>query len=173
MLKIVNRLNQLKFSELMSVYSEGNVENGAERYPDLSKEAQIREAELDFYSYLNETFFCTEGAYYALWEDDNRYVSALRMEPYNDGWLLCALETKPSERRKGHAANLINAVLDYMAMPAETTIYSHVWKGNKASVSTHLKCGFRIELDYAIYLDGSILQNHYTFAKHIKKSETC
>ena len=57
MLKIINTISQLKFSKLMCVYSEGNLLNGSERYPYLSLESQIREAEHDFYNYLNEVFF--------------------------------------------------------------------------------------------------------------------
>ena len=167
MLKIVNGMNQLKFSELMYVYSEGNRENGAERYPNLSVDAQIREAEFDFYNYLNDVFFRTEGTFYAIWEENHRYLSALRMEPYKDGWLLCALETVPNERNRGYASKLISCLFDYLRTFNMKIVYSHVTKDNYASIATHMKCGFQIEKDHAVYLDGSVLYSCYTMAYHM------
>ena len=119
MLKIVNSMNQLDFSKLMYVYSEGNTQNGAELYPHLTIESQIREAELDFYRYLNDIFFRIADAFYAVLESNNHYLAALRMEPYRDGWILCALETTPSERNRGHAAELINSVKNHLPQGEE------------------------------------------------------
>ena len=172
MLKIIYSMSQLKFSDLMTVYYEANCENGAEKYPILSKDAQVREAEYDFYQYLNEVFFKTQNAYYAIWEEGNRYITALRVEPYNDGVLFSALETLPSVRRKGYASTLIQSVQEYLRHLGEIPIYSHVSKGNVASMATHLKCNFRILLDYAVYLDGSVLHNSYTLFYDYKKGET-
>ena len=81
MLLIIKSMHQLKFSELMSVYMESNFLNGKERYSDLSQEAQIYEAEQDFYQYLSDVFFRQDRSYYAFWEYCGRYVSALRVEP--------------------------------------------------------------------------------------------
>lgn len=64
-------------------------------------------AEEDFREYLSQVFFAAEGAAYFILEEAGRYVSALRLEPYEDGLLLEALETAPEERRKGYAAHLI------------------------------------------------------------------
>ena len=172
MLKIINNLSQLKFSNLMYVYSEGNLENGAERYPQLQPAAQIREAELDFYGYLSDVFFNEQDAFYAVWETGNRYVSALRIESYQDGWLLSALETAPSDRRRGYATHLINAVKKYLVDLGDMKLYSHVSKRNQASLATHLNCNFQIALDYAVYLDVSVNQKCYTLVYDSKKCET-
>ena len=172
MLKIVKSMSQLDISKLMYVYSEGNTQNGAELYPHLSIEAQIREAELDFYRYLNDVFFRIADAFYAVLESDYRYLAALRLEPYRDGWLLCALETAPGERKKGYATELINSVKKYLIVKGDFKIYSHVSKRNLASLSVHRKCGFKTLLDYAVYLDGSVLHNSYTLILDSKKSET-
>ena len=171
MLKIINTISQLKFSKLMCVYSEGNLLNGSERYPYLSQESQIREVEQDFYNYLNEVFFRIEGAFYALWEVDGSYLAALRMEPYRDGWLLCALETALAVRRRGYATLLVSSVLKYLSQREEMKIYSHVSKRNLPSIATHAKCGFHIHSDCAVYLDGSVHHNCYTFVYDNKKSE--
>lgn len=160
MLTIIKTMKDLDFRQLMSVYEEGNRENGAEFYPDLSEGQQILRAEQDFYQYLRECFFKTQGAFYALWLEGEKYISALRLEPYQDGFLLEALETAPDHRRKGYAGKLIQAV---QSLPEIGKIYSHVHKKNTASLKTHESCGFRRILDHAVYIDGSVQTNSSTY----------
>ena len=148
MLLIMKRLEELDFSALMDVYIEGNLEK-AEEYGD----AGLLRAEREFYDYLREDFFRQKGAFYAVWKVSGRYVSALRLEPYKDGWLLEALETAPDHRKLGHAKALMGAVLDMMG---EAIIYSHVSRRNEASLKTHFACGFAKHLDHVVYLDGSV-----------------
>lgn len=164
MLKIIETMGQLRFSDLMDIYIEGNIENGGARYPGLSPSQQLREAELDFYQYLNDVFFKQKESFYALWEAEGRYLSALRLEPFHDGLLLSALETAPEARQRGYAAQLIAAVTAYLAEQGSGVIYSHVSKRNLPSVKTHQKCGFQIIADHAVYSDGSVLHSSYTFA---------
>lgn len=153
MLCFAYKMCELNFDELMLVYEEGNRENGAESYPDEPEMYQIQLAEQDFREYLQSVFFKTKGAFYAILEKDGHYVSALRLEPFRDGLLLEALETKPSERKKGFAALLIRSVLQEV----ETRpVYSHINKRNKPSQKTHAACGFRKLHDFAEYIDGSV-----------------
>ena len=149
---------ELNFQQLMDVYAEGNEENGEEMWPGLNREQMLLRAEQAFYEYLAEVFFPVDGAVYAIWEENGVYISALRLEPYEDGLLLEALETAPAERRKGYAERLIQAVQD--AFPQK--IYSHVSKKNAPSLAVHKKCGFRQVLDYAKYIDGSVARNAVT-----------
>lgn len=153
MLKFYTRLSQLRFGELMEVYVEGNRENGAELYPHLLLEQQLQHAEQDFYGYLHDIFFPAEGAVYAVWEVGGKYISALRLEPYRDGLLLAALETKPSERERGYAKALVRQVL---REKRGTVIYSHVSHKNIPSLRVHQACGFEKISDTAVYLDGSV-----------------
>lgn len=162
MLKIYKNLRELDFQRLMTIYEEGNRENGQERYPELPEGQQILRAEQDFYQYLRECFFPTEGAFYAVWEEDGQYVAALRLEPYQDGLLLEALETRPDMRRRGYAKTLIRSVLE---VTREIRVYSHVSKRNLPSLRAHYACGFEIWMDYAVYADGSVLQNSYTLCR--------
>lgn len=164
MLLIAKRLKDLSFGKLMKVYEEGNRENGQDFWPDESPDRQIALAEEDFYDYLDQTFFKTSGVYYAIWEEEGRYASALRIEPYQDGFLLEALETAPDQRRKGYAKTLIQAVLAYMKIGK---IYSHVSKRNLPSLRTHEACGFRKILDHAVYADGSVLSTSVTLIREI------
>ena len=117
---------------------------------------QLALAEEDFREYLSQVFFAAEGAAYFILEEAGRYVSALRLEPYEDGLLLEALETAPEERRKGYAAHLICETVAYLKKSGPVRLYSHVLRGNTASLRTHEKCGFRQISDCARYIDGSV-----------------
>ena len=154
MLLIMKRLEELDFSALMDVYVEGNLEK-AEEYGD----GGLLRAEREFRDYLREDFFRQRDAFYAVWEEKGKYVSALRLEPHKDGWLLEALETAPDCRRNGYAKMLMGAVLELMG---QAIVYSHVSKRNEASLRTHYACGFRKHLDYVAYLDGSVSRRAVT-----------
>jgi len=167
MLIIATKLSDIRFSDLMEVYLEGNTQNGSERYPAHSPQQQLLFAEQDFYQYLQEVFFRQKHAVYALWQAGSRYTAALRLEPYLEGLLISALETRPDDRHKGYATMLINAVIDYLAADGGGILYSHVSKHNKASIVVHQKCGFEKILDHAVYLDGSVMNNCYTFQINI------
>lgn len=162
MLLLAASLEKLSFRQLMEVYREGNQENGAQLAPEETSERQLELAEQSFYGYLKHTFFPTPGAFYAVLEEKGSYVSALRMEPYRDGLLLEALETKPSERRRGYAGKLIRQLLPILKQQGVKRIYSHVHKKNTASLKTHAACGFRIVSDCAVYIDGSVNHRSYT-----------
>ena len=151
MLFLAKNLREISFAQLMEIYEEGNLENGGLMHPDLPESQQIMYAEQSFYQFLAEGFFPVPGAVYAVWVENGKYVSALRLEPYMDGLLLEALETAPNQRRKGYAEKLVRSVQAEFSRK----IYSHVSKRNKASLAIHEKCGFRQILDYARYIDGS------------------
>lgn len=153
MLQIFDRLNQLRFGELMEVYSESVAENGEELYPNLSENEQIIQAQQDFYAYLQQGFFTDQEDIYCIWEENGRYICALRLEHYQDGLLLEALETRPEYRRRGYAEKLIRAVQQQLG---EQKVYSHISHKNVASLAVHQKCGFEKILEYARYADGSV-----------------
>jgi len=161
MLRVCKKLDELKFGQLMAVYEEGNRENGQELYPDLSAGEQMLRTEQDFYQYLRDDFFKAEEAAYYLWQINNSYVSALRLEKYRDGLLLEALETIPDKRGEGYASSLIRAVQQLPEL-AGRKIYSHVGKWNEASLKTHKRCCFEIISDRAVYVDGSVNDRCYT-----------
>lgn len=163
MLHLAKKCSELNFSKLMELYEESNRENAVEFWPDLSENEQMLRAERAFYQYLQEDFFKVESAYYAVWKEDGRYLSALRIEPYEDGALLEALETKPDCRNRGYATMLMQAVLKQEMRK----IYSHVSKNNIPSLRTHEKCGFQKILDHAVYVDGSVSTNSFTLCREV------
>lgn len=156
MLCVYYRLQDLDFTQLMGIYSEGNKENAAERYAEYDLNVAILNVEQDFYQYLKDVFFLEMGAFYAVWQENDVYFSALRMEPYRDGLLLEALETHPDRRKCGYAKKLISAVLEQLKNTDTPAVYAHIHKRNIASVRTHLSCGFSRISEQAVYIDGSV-----------------
>lgn len=156
----------------MEVYREGNLENGADMAPDETEARQIQLGEDNFYQFLTG-FFRIPGAMYAVWSEGDRYVSALRLEPWKDGLLLEGLETLPEMRQRGYAKELIRAVQKAICVQDGVKIYSHVSKKNTASLRTHESCGFQIVSDYAVYVDGSVNSRAFTLCceKKVDKSQ--
>lgn len=152
-LVVAQSLRELSFGKLMEVYSESNLENGRDLWPNETEGRLLALAEQEFYNYLQQVFFRTSGAQYLIWEADGCYVSALRLEPYRDGLLLEALETAPQHRGKGYAAALMQAALE---SAGSMKVYSHVGKKNAASLRVHEKCGFMRISESAVYADGSV-----------------
>jgi len=167
MLYIVRSGRDLDFRQLMDVYEESNRQWAREHYPYLSESEQILRTEQDMYENLR-CFFLDRASFYAIWEQDGSYVSAVRFEPYKDGMLLEALETKPAERKRGYAKQLVTAVLDQM----HGKIYSHVDKHNHASLAVHKACGFAEISDYSVCVDGSVSHSAVTFCTESKQAQT-
>lgn len=160
MLLIATKMYELNFSQLMEVYYGSNQENGAYFFPEESPGRALILAEQKFREYLQEDFFAHIGAAYYIWQEDGQYVSALRLEPYEGGVLLQALETKPDSRAMGYAGKLIRETL--RTLPGGTKVYSHVSKRNAASLAVHCACGFRQMLDYAVEIDGTVTRKCVT-----------
>lgn len=160
MLTVAKRLQQLQFGQLMAVYAESNRENGEDFYPQLSPQAQLLQVEQEFYAYLSDCFFRQPDAAYYTWSDNGKYVSALRLEPYRDGFLLEALETHPEHRGRGYAKMLLRAVQERAEYER---IYVHISRRNALSIAVHTACGFRKVLNHAVYADGSVLHSSDTW----------
>lgn len=150
---VARSMRDLSFGKLMEVYSESNLENGRDLWPDETEDRQLALAEQEFYQYLQQVFFRTPDAKYFIWEENGCYLSALRLEPYRDGLLIEALETAPEYRQKGYAARLVQAALE---SAGSMNVYSHVGKKNTASLRVHEKCGFMRISESAVYADGSV-----------------
>lgn len=149
MLLITDKLSGLSFSGLMGVYAESNALNAQDQ------EIPLLEVEQGFYDYLRQVFFAREGTFYVVWTEAGAYVSALRLEPYKDGFLLTGLETAPEHRRKGYAGKLMAQAVKLDVL-GRKPVYSHIHKNNEASQGAHAACGFVKVSDWAVYLDGSV-----------------
>lgn len=160
MLTVATSLRQLNWAQLMALYEEGNRENGEDLYPDRPPEQQLFLAEQDFYDYLRGEFFSQPGDRYCLWTVDGTYVSALRLQNYQDGLLLEALETHPNYRGEGYAKRLIRAVLETVE---GQRVYSHISPRNGPSLAVHKACGFQKILNHSVYADGSVNSRCHTY----------
>ena len=164
MVKIVTKLTQLRYSDLMAVYEQSNRACAAQHYGALDANDGLIRAEQELYAYLGEIFFERSGAFVGIWEENGEYVSAVRMEPYLDGLLLNGLETAPEHRNKGYAQRLVAAVLQDVRLP----VYSHVHKENGPSLRVHRACGFSVVGQGAIYLDGTQTDESLTLCRKSK-----
>lgn len=142
---------QLDLTQLLCVYRE-SLESG-----DLFSSTQ------EFYDYWSCGFFSQTGVSCAVWEEDGVYISAMCLEPYRDGLLVTALETRPEERGRGMAGKLISAVLQRLKSDDDLKIYSHIQRRNIPSLRLHKSCGFSFCSDHAVFLDGSISRNYDTY----------
>ena len=107
-------------------------------------------------------YFSEADTILAVWEENGQYLSSLRFEPYEDGFLISCLETNSQVRRQGYASRLVNELLSDVCRP----VYVHVEKKNRASLGFHEKLGFRVFKDLAVYVDGSVYHSSCTMKKN-------
>ena len=141
MLIIARNVSDLKVFTLAEVYDLNTLDEGQ-----------------DFYGFLSEDFF--PDGICCVWEEKGRYVAALRLQRWQDGYLLEGLQTHPDHRGRGHAKQLIAESLEALKMEK---VYSHIRRYNAPSIAAHTACGFRKILDYATYLDGSVHPHSDTY----------
>lgn len=135
-----------------------------ERYADLmlEDETDTWQSRENLYRYMSEVFFAkAENMCYVL-EDEGKYLSSLRIEHFEDGYLVHALQTMKLERGKGYASALFEEMKKDIVLEEDKHIYSHILKNNKPSIVLHRQMGFQRLLDYAKLLDGSVSWNYFT-----------
>ena len=159
MLQLIYRLQDIHYGQLMRVYAQAIAENGSANYPRKGRSAQIMLAEQDLYDYLR-FILVDHCATIAVWAPQGQYEAVLRLEEYRDGLLIAGLETAPEARNRGYASALLMAVVRQFS---SKRLYSHIGKQNLVSLHLHEKCGFRRISDQAVYLDGSVSDNAYTY----------
>ncbi len=142
MLRIIKSKRELNFRLFADIYAQPDTVNG---------EQQLRQ-EQQLYAYVT-SFLEHMDTFCAVWEISDRYVSALRMEPYKDGLLLTGLQTIHDAWGRGYATALLRSVLMQMN---GITVYSHVDLNNRRSLAVHKSCDFEKILDHAVFIDGSV-----------------
>lgn len=140
MILLANGSSDLNMEKLSRVYCRDN-ELERNRFCD------------DVYDY-----FAMHIGGYAVWQEGEDYVCAVRLEPYRDGFLISCLQTGEGFRRQGYAESLIRA----MQLKLGKKLYSHVAKSNRPSLQLHQKCGFCRISDTAVLLDGTVTSRYVT-----------
>ena len=159
MLLRISRFDDLDERKLMDIYSESNFENTDYFFPDMwDQNEAVRKVDEGFLGFLKDEFFSQSGSEYWVLESDGVWVSALRLSRIEKGlYYLEALETRPDCRRQGHAARLLDGVIDELKKAGPFRICDCISKRNTASIKTHEKCGFSIvsEAGYDYLLNES------------------
>lgn len=163
LLEFKKMTNEEMYRLVHDVYFEASFEIAKEKHPNLSDLTEaIREEEHYFVEkFLNKFFSKNENVYYVL-EEEDKWVSALRLTKLDGFYYLEALETAPNQRKKGYASKLICEVIKLIEKNEQAVIRSNVNKTNYASLATHKKCGFVIEKENGInYILGTERENVY------------
>ena len=145
MLVIIRRYEDLDEKKLMEVYAGSNGENAEEFWPGEDRACAVQKVEQGFLDFLRTEFFTGPCPAYWIWEEEGRWVSALRTNRLEPGfYYLEALETRPDSRRQGCAARLLGEVIRALKEQGPFRLCDCVHKENLASLQTHAACGFRI-----------------------------
>ena len=145
------KMNEQEMHHMVrEVYPEGCIENAREKYPEREDlTGAIQEEEDYFVGFLKRFMESEKNRYYVL-EVDGKWVSALRLTKLDGFYYLEALETASEHRRNGYAEALINEVISLLKKRGQAVIRSNVNKSNVASLATHKKCGFRVEMENGV-----------------------
>ena len=165
MLKLLYTMGELDFARLSQVYRESIRRAGEANRPDLSEYQQNCYGESVLHEDLMMLF--RHGGICAVLTQGKDYVCAMRLESYQDGYLIAGLETDPEYRRRGFAGQLMQLVCLTLAEKGVKTLYSHIKNSNVASIKVHENCGFGTALDHAVFLDGSVDTRSKTYVKRL------
>ncbi|MBR3298874.1 MAG: GNAT family N-acetyltransferase [Clostridia bacterium] len=163
MFLIIKSFEELDGRRLMDLYSEGNIENAEELYPDEDRAQAVRKVEESFLDFLKNKFFAAEGSEYFILVENGEWVSALRTSRIRDElYYMEALETRPDMRQRSFAKKLLLEVLGELKKRGRFELYCCVSKKNEPSIRTHLAAGFAIvsENGYS-YLQNSTNERTY------------
>lgn len=142
-----NKIDGIDLDKLMDIYEESNLENlymvKSGLYDKSDKGSLYQKVRQAYTDYLKNDFLKSGKNYLAILIDEKSYLSALRLFDGGKYFLLEALETNLSFRRKGYGEKLLSKVLDNFANREE--IRSEVGKNNKKSLNLHKKLGFKIK----------------------------
>ena len=143
----IRRFSDVNLDALLDVYSQSLGQKNWSEVNTFLEDLQL--------------FFNNKNVRVIQWVEEGKAVAAMRLEPYQNGFLITCLETHPHYRRKGYALRLLESVMG--SNPG--VYYSHVDKRNKPSLQLHRKLGFETIFDYAVHVDGSVYSGSVTLRK--------
>ncbi len=161
-----DRLEALDFPKLMGVYRESNLENIPYLFPEeKDPERGLRAVEEGFFDYLRTGFFAAPGNRYYVLDDNGCWVCAIRLSPVPSRASASyaeALETAPTQRRKGYARKLMELLAFSLAQDGPFELTDSVHKKNEASLAFHKSVGFEIVQENAVCaLNGNVNEQAY------------
>ena len=163
LIKITN-FKDINKRKLMDAYKESNFENTDYFFPDeKDKEKAVIKVEEGFLDFLKNNFFKKEEATYYVLEENDIWVSALRVCKVKDLYYLEALETHPDYRKQGYGYKLLSSVIEDLKKNGSFRLCDCINKKNIPSIRTHEKCGFKIVAQEGHdYLNEDIGENNYS-----------
>ena len=159
MLILAHNRDELRMTELAELYGNDLQvpwQDDLPEEPDAESLAQLRG---EFTVYLSARFFSKPEIlpgirpFYAVWEVEGNYVSALRVHVYSQGLSLEALCTAAGERGKGYATELLKATAAHLARLGHFDLYALVPKHGKQVQRILQSAGFVRILDYGTRQD--------------------
>ena len=164
MLIKISNYNDVNKRKLMDVYKESNFENTDYFFPDEKDKAKaVTKVEEGFLDFLKNDFFKKEEATYYVLEENDIWISALRICKVDDLYYLEALETHPDYRNMGYGYKLLNAAIEELKKNGPFRLCDCISKKNIASIKTHVKCGFKIVSEEGHdYLNDDTSENDYS-----------
>lgn len=163
MIIIADSIKKIDFSQLAILCVDEVEQIRKERFRSFEETKGYDLASEEFYFYLCSSFFPVGGLYF-VYEENGRYISSVRFDPYEDGYLLNALCTASDVRRKGHGTRLVEFAFMNLY---HSNIYSHVSERNVISRKFHEKLEFSVLHNYARMLDGSVRNDHLTYIRKL------
>ena len=160
MVSVIDEIDKLDFLKICDVYKDDLERKRKIRHRLIAKSEGATLVKQEYLRYLEDVFFGQYNGKLFVYQDYDRYLSAVCIEPFKDGLLLDSLVTVPEARRRGYAKKLIDYALDYCKT---RPVYAHIHYNNKASRLLHEKIGFSLLCEYAHMLDGSIRNDHFTY----------
>ena len=161
MILTIRSVEDLSFMKLTELYKDNIESNRIKHYSKMGEIGGRFQAENDLYYYIKDVFFKQSNGTYLIYQCEDKYVSGLRFERYEDGVLLNALMTSKEYRRKGFASLLLHHLIQNVQDP----IYSHIHCDNTASILLHKRFGFELLCDHSFLLDGSFSDEHFTYIR--------
>lgn len=107
MLIRITNYNEIDQRKLMDIYSESNFENTDYFFPEeKDKDKAVKQVEKGFLNFIKNEFLNKEDATYWVLEEDEMWISALRIcKVEKELYYLEALETRPDQRKKDMVIN--------------------------------------------------------------------
>ncbi len=170
MFQAFKSISCIDFRMYKTLYRQRIEELRLQNYRQLNYAEGVLSSEEDFW-YDTDAFLKLGDSFVCIWSVEGKYISALRVEGYKDGYLLTNLETDPDYRNKGYASLLIDALKDYLASCGCKFLYAHIAKRNRLSLMVHQKLGFQSISEVATLVDGTVSSNFYTLRADLQKND--
>ena len=163
LLKIARDITEISYTQMCEIYETTILADAATNFGAMDSNLAVILAQQDLYGYLRQVFFKVSGARCGFWIVDDVACAALRIEPYDEGYLISGLETAPDKRRKGYAEALVRSTVAYLFAEGVLRVYAHVMKENISSMNLHSKVGFQKISEKATFIDGTVSADACTF----------